>query len=295
MEDSAKKERREQLRTTFNAAAELYQEARPEYPEALYDELLRLTGLTAGSRLLEVGCATGKATLPLARRGYGVTCVELGPELAAAARRNLAPYPNMTVIEADFETWSPAVAEFDLVFAATAWGWIDPAVRYEKAWQLLKPGGHLAFWNATHVFPEGGDPFFAEIQDVYDEIGEGLPGVTGWSPEVVARPRPDQLRVACEEIEASGRLEDCVAPHFDWEVIYDAEGYIKVLNTFSGHIAMQAWQRERLCGEIRRRLAARPDGRLRRHWGAVLHVARRRGKAKREVMTIACVGPRPRP
>lgn len=34
-------------------------------------------------------------------------------------------------------------------------------------------------------------------------------------------------------------------------------------------------RRDRLYSEIRRRLAVRQDGRLRRHWGAVLHVARR--------------------
>jgi hypothetical protein len=48
------------------------------------------------------------------------------------------------------------------------------------------------------------------------------------------------------------------------------------LAEFSGHIAMEPWKRDRLYGEIRRRLADRADGRLRRHWGAVLHVARRR-------------------
>jgi hypothetical protein len=40
---------------------------------------------------------------------------------------------------------------------------------------------------------------------------------------------------------------------------------------------MANWQRDRLYEEIRSRLAERPDGMLRRHWGAVLHVARRRG------------------
>ena len=34
---------------------------------------------------MEVGCATGKTTLPLARRGFGITCVEIGPNLAAVA------------------------------------------------------------------------------------------------------------------------------------------------------------------------------------------------------------------
>lgn len=57
--------------------------------------------------------------------------------------------------------------------------------------------------------------------------------------------------------------------------VHDANGYIDLLDTFSGHIAMQEWQRDRLYGEIRRRLRQRTDGRLRRHWGAVLHIARR--------------------
>jgi hypothetical protein len=52
-----------------------------------------------------------------------------------------------------------------------------------------------------------------------------------------------------------------------------------LLDTFSGHIAMEQWQRDRLYGEIRRRLAERPDGTLRRHWGSVLQVARRAGSS----------------
>ena len=64
--------------------------------------------------------------------------------------------------------------------------------------------------------------------------------------------------------------------HFDWTVDYDAEAYIQLLSTFSGHIAMPLERREQLFSEIRRRLSSRPGGQLRRGWGAVLHVARRR-------------------
>jgi hypothetical protein len=39
---------------------------------------------------------------------------------------------------------------------------------------------------------------------------------------------------------------------------------------------MAGWQRDRLFSFIRATLAKRPDGLLRRHWGAVLQVARRR-------------------
>ena len=73
-----KEDKREELRQTFGQAAERYDRARPEYPEALFDDLVTLAGLTPGDRLIEVGCATGKATRPLARRGFRITCVELG-------------------------------------------------------------------------------------------------------------------------------------------------------------------------------------------------------------------------
>ena len=262
---------RERLRRTFDAVAPDYQDARPEYPDALYATLLSLTGVRPqADALCEVGSASGKATLPLARRGFAITCVELGAALAAQARRNLAPFERVTVVNADFETWAPPARQaFGLVFAATAWHWIDPAVKYRKAASVLRPGGHLAFWEAVHVVPDGGDPFFAEIQDVYDEIGAGMP-----DGHVFAR--PETLASNEAEIAASGVFTDPVIRRFDWEVQYTAESYIRLLATFSSNLVMEPWQRDRLYGEIRRRLAPRPDGLVRRHWGAVLHVARKR-------------------
>jgi SAM-dependent methyltransferase len=261
---------RERLAATFNSAARLYHQARPEYPDRLYGELTRLARLGPGDRLLEVGCATGKATIPLARRGFRITCVEIGADLAAEARRNLEGFPQVSIVNEAFETWEPPQPGFDLVFAATAWHWIDPAIRYRKAWELLRGGGHLAFWSAAHAFPTGGDRFFRELQDVYDEIGESLPAGTQF-------PAPAELPDERAEIAATGLFTDVAVRRFGWEIDYTADEYIRLLDTFSGHIAMAQWQRDRLYGEIRRRLAERPGGHLRRGWGAVLHVARRRG------------------
>jgi len=258
---------RERRRQTFDQVAESYDRARPDYPETLFDDLVALTGIEPGDRLLEVGCATGKATLPLARRGFRITCVELGPELAAVARRNLAGFP-VDVVQGRFEEWRPQ-EPVSCVFAATAWHWIDPAVRYERAWHALRPDGHLAIWAQEHVFPDGGDPFFREIQDVYDEIGEGLPAGAVWI-------RPGELPDERDGIEASGLFEVVAVRQYDWDVSYTAEEYVELLGTFSATLIMADWQRDRLFGEIRRRLALRQDGSVRRGWGAVLHVARRR-------------------
>lgn len=259
---------RRRLASTFDSAAHLYQKARPEYPPELYDRLLEVTGLEPPTELLEVGCATGKATLPLARRGFRITCLEPGGSLAAAARRLLASF-DAEVIEARFEDWNPPSRRFALVYAATAWHWVDPSIRFQKAADVLAPRGFLALWNAVHVLPHEGDSFFAEIQAVYDEIGEGMP-----TDHVT--PRPGELSDERSEIETSGLFDVIEIRQFDWEAVYDAETYIDLLNTFSGHIAMEHWQRDRLYGEIRRRLALRPDARLRRHWGGVLQIARAR-------------------
>jgi SAM-dependent methyltransferase len=264
----ASEEQRERLRQTFDRAAERYDRVRPDYPGAMFDDLIALAGLAPGERLLEVGCATGKATRPLAQRGFRITCVELGADLAAVARENLAGF-DVEVVRAPFEEWTPT-APFSLVYAATAWHWIDPAVRYRQAWQALRPGGHLAFWAAEHVFPDGGDPFFHEIQDVYDEIGEGRPPGQG-------TPRPGELADDRAGIEAGGLFEVTAVRQYDWERVYPAEEYIELLSTFSGHLAMAEWKQRRLYGEIGRRLALRRDHSVRRHWGAVLHVARRLG------------------
>lgn len=260
-------EERNERRQTFESAADLYEGARPEYPRELFDDLVSLAGLAPGARLLEIGCATGKATRPLLKRGFRVVCVELGEQLAERAHRNLAGLP-VTIDVASFEDWD-GDADFDLVVAATAWHWVDPKLRYAKAHRLLRPGGHLAFWSAVHAFPNGFDPFFTEIQDVYDEIGESHEN--DWPP-----PRPELVADDADEIEASGLFEDVRVRRYVWARHYTADEYIALLETFSGHIAMDRERREHLYAEIRKRIAARADARVLRHWMAILHVARRR-------------------
>jgi len=49
------------LRTTFDGAALLYDEVRPGYPEELFDDVVALSGIPSGGRVLEIGCGTGHA------------------------------------------------------------------------------------------------------------------------------------------------------------------------------------------------------------------------------------------
>ena len=263
--------RRRHLKTTFNEDAGTYDRARPRYPEALFDDLAEMAGLQPESALLEIGCGTGQATLPLAERGLRVVCVEMGDNLSAVARRNLTTYPNVSVVTAAFEEWEAGGERFDLAFGAQSWHWLDPDVRYRKAADLLHPGGFLAIIDVEHAFPKDTDPFFFEIQDVYEAIGEDKPWHDVWPP-----PLPEDVPDMREEIEASGLFDDVQSRRYVWELIYTADEYIDLLNTFSNHIAMEPDRREFLYWNVRERIGGRADPRVRRHWLAILNVARTR-------------------
>lgn len=120
------------LRATFNNEAELYYAVRPRYPEKLFDALVENAELQEGAKLLEIGPGTGQATEPLAKRRYDITAIELGTDLAEVARKTLGKYKNVDIITGAFEDVELLPQSFDLVYAATAFHWIKPEVKFIK-------------------------------------------------------------------------------------------------------------------------------------------------------------------
>jgi SAM-dependent methyltransferase len=246
---------------------ELYDRARPGYPAELFDELVALAGLAPGDRVLEVGCGSGKATSELAERGLDVVCVELGSGLAAVARRNLTRYPRVRIVEAAFESWENDGPPFAAVVAFSSFHWIDPAVRYAKAASVLRRDGALAVAGSLHVLPADGDPFFNEVQADYEAVS---PGEDNRPP-----PDPSEVQDLRGEIEASGLFAVVAHRRRVVEIVYGADEYLDVLRTFSGHRALDPERRRELLARIRRRIEARPGGRVRKSLLVLLTVARR--------------------
>jgi SAM-dependent methyltransferase len=257
-----------ELRRTFDEDAALYDAARPGYPDELVQDLVVLGRVAPGDRVLEVGCGTGQLTVPLARRGLRIVCVELGERMATVARRNLEQFPEVAVETGDFEHWDTGGRSFDIIVAATSWHWLAPEVRYGKAAQVLRSDGRLAVISTQHVLPDGGDGFFREIQEVYETLGVG-DGSGG-------PPLPSDVPDLRTEIGASGLFEAIEVRRYVSGQVYTADQYIDLLDTYSGHRAMESGTRQQLYREIRRRIAARPDGRVTKHNLNVLHVARRK-------------------
>ncbi len=259
----------ERLRITFNEVAELYDQVRPGYPEALFDAVVQLSRIPPQGRILEIGCGTGQATVPFARRGYRIQCVELGAEMAAVARCNLLPYPDVSIYVGAFEQWPVEVEAFDLAFAATAFHWIDPVVGYPKLAQALKPGGALAVFGSEHVRVDEDGGIFGPIQQVYERE---TPEISTDEPLL----RPDEIADTSARVAASGHFEVIATRRYVWSQAYDAERYIQVLNTYSGHRTLTPDARERLFRGITDIINQQEDKQINKGYLTTLVVARRR-------------------
>jgi 16S rRNA A1518/A1519 N6-dimethyltransferase RsmA/KsgA/DIM1 with predicted DNA glycosylase/AP lyase activity len=92
-----------QRRVAFDRNAHQYERVRPGYPDELLKDVINLSKIPQNGKILEIGCGTGQATMPFARQGYAIHCIELGANLAAVAKKNLAQYPNAKVSIGSFE------------------------------------------------------------------------------------------------------------------------------------------------------------------------------------------------
>ena len=130
--------------TVFDEVAAEYDKNRLAYPDELVDQACQAAGIGRGDHVLEVGCGSGQLTRSLAARGLHVTAIEPGENLIALARRNLAGTGEVEFVTARLEDALLPREQFHAVFSASAFHWIDPKVGWQKAAEVLVPGGTLA-------------------------------------------------------------------------------------------------------------------------------------------------------
>ncbi|MFD8118516.1 class I SAM-dependent methyltransferase [Streptomyces microflavus] len=268
-DDSPEESRRALLARIFDEDAELYDRARPGYPPGLYDDLAELAGAGPGSRVLEVGCGTGQATVELAARGCRITAVEAGPRMAAIARRNLAGGAEAEVVTARFESWPLPPEPYDAVVSATAFHWIDPAVRMTRAADALRPGGALAVVRSQHV-RGGTEEFFVEVQRCYERFDPRTP--PGLRPPAAADvDGSDHV----EEVARSGRFGPTVLRRIEQDLTYTTSAYLDLLRTYSGHRALPEPARNGLLGCVEALIEGRYGGRVTKRYLIELAVSHR--------------------
>jgi trans-aconitate methyltransferase len=204
----------------FDRRSAEYRDARPGYPPELYADVASLKAFSGGDTLLDVGAGTGVATRELfASYGSRVVALEPGSQLAAIARAALASEPRASLVESTFESYEPG-RRFQGLFSATAFHWLDPAVKYAKARALLDSDGLLVlYWNYYALSDESE----RAIRPALAKRGFKAPAGAASAGKILARRN---------EIESSGLFSILLSGRYERALAYDPARYLALLATF---------------------------------------------------------------
>ena len=245
-------------RESFDLVAEYYNLYRSPYPQKVVDTIITLSNLHNGSKVLEIGCGTGQLSLALAQYGVDLLALELGPNLAALARRNLKRFPNVKVEVSSFEEWPLPSRKFDAVVSASAFHWLDLDVRFSKSAQALHSGGFLTILHVHHV--RGGTPgFFADTQPYY--LKWGLSDDLSFQP-----PAPGNVPTMYPELDQLTEFRSVERHHFEIPMSYSTTSYIGWLRTDSLVNSVNDRSRSGFLQDIGRLIEAKYNGEVVRNY-----------------------------
>jgi len=251
-------------RFTFDQIADMYRVARPDYPEALIEDVVSFADLKPDDKILEVGCGTGQATKGFAKWGFPILATDPGPDMLRGARESLASFRNVEFLETTFEAWRGNQEAFRLIVAAQSWHWVSPEVRFAKAATALSADGSLAVFGSVPVgLPT---PLLAQFKEIY------LRHTGRWGPTPEAWYLPNgPFKRWFDESKVFKSVEHKSYP---WTWLHTTSSYTSFLRTRSDHRMLDSSKREKLLSDIAEAIAGHGD-RLTVNYETHLYMARR--------------------
>jgi SAM-dependent methyltransferase len=257
----------EQRKTWYSPAAEAYNQARPRYPEALIHRVVEVAQLSSNSKILEVGCGPGTATVGFAPFGCSIVCLEPNPDFCQLAQKNCEPYPAVEIRNTSFEQWTLGTEKFDAVLAATSFHWIPPEVGYPKAANALREDGYLILlWNK-------------ELQpryEVYQTLSEVYQVHAPSLDRYEHRATQEEILTGLGQIAIdSGRFKNLVSEQFLCEVTYSVNDYLRVLSTYSPYLKLDPQSRNALFESLRETIEQNFGGTIQLSYLSAFHIAQK--------------------
>ena len=223
------------LEWAFDTVASTYEKFRPGYVDDLYKMLFDYIPIDKSSHVVEVGIGGGQAALPILKTGCSLTAVEYGENFSKLCEQKFKEYKNFSVITEKFENVSLPDSQYDLVYSASAFHWVPEDIGYPKVYNMLKSGGAFARF-ANHPYRDKDKPALsAEIDKLYSKYycsyyGKDIKAETEYSEEQAVH----RAQIA----EKYGFVDIRYAMFYRTRT-FSAEEYIKLLGTYSDHIAIE--------------------------------------------------------
>jgi SAM-dependent methyltransferase len=235
----------------FDEIATDYDKVRPSYPDVLYNDLFSYIVSSRNLNTLEIGAGTGKATVPIISAGNAVTAIELGVNMFEFLRDRFRKYENFRVITSSFENAELANDSYYLIYAASAFHWVDAEIGCPKVYRLLHDGGVFALMRCNWV-PAVTEDVARKIRTAYEKHYESH---YGKAPRKLTRDEYSQPIGIKKGFGFSSMSDygftDVVCKMYDAVITYNTDEYIGILETFSDHRALPESNRAALYAELR--------------------------------------------
>jgi SAM-dependent methyltransferase len=149
----------------FANAADVYERARPSYPQEAIDWLVAQTELGPGKTVVDLGAGTGKLTRLLIPSGARVVAVEPIPEMRAHIG-------GAELLDGTAEEIPLADGSVDVLTVAQAFHWFDHDRALPEIHRVLRDGGSLVLvWNMRDL----DDPVQRGVEDLLRPIRDEVP------------------------------------------------------------------------------------------------------------------------
>jgi SAM-dependent methyltransferase len=234
-------------RRAFGADPAAYHEARPGYPQRVFDILRDRCGIGVGSRVFEVGAGTGIATQKLLRLGADpLVVVEPDERLASFLAETLAQTsPSIKLMVASFEQAELQPGWFDAGTSASVFHWLDEIESLRKIACALRPGGWWAMWWNLFFGAPRDDEFYKATRSLMRGLDQSpSSGKAGRPPFAL----DTEMRMA--SLREVGAFENLEVETIDWRASFDTTRMMKLYRTFSPIGRLDTGDRERLLDNL---------------------------------------------
>jgi SAM-dependent methyltransferase len=223
----------------FGAAADVYERARPSYPEEAVAWIAERTGLAYGKVVADVGAGTGKLTRLLLSTHARVIAVEPVEAMRAVL---LDRVPGCEVVDGVAESLPLEDASVNVVTVAQAFHWFDHAKAIPELHRVVRPGGFLVLiWNSRDM----NDPLQRSLEELLAPLRVGAPYQLGGA-----------WRRPLEETPLFGEPEE---RSFAIAQELTVDGVCERVASTSFVAAMAAPERETLLARVRELVAGREE------------------------------------
>lgn len=153
------------LKTSFKNTGKLYESSRKNYPTILIKDIIKISKIKKDSLILDIGCGTGKSTMPFTKQGYKILGIDLSSDMIKQAKKLSSKYKNVNYKVCSFEKTSFNKKSFDLILAGQSFHWLNPKIALNKIEKLLKPQGNIAIFWGFNKYKE--DKFLLKVRKLF--------------------------------------------------------------------------------------------------------------------------------